>query len=64
MIAVYGWYPNRFGAKDAFRMGNYTLLSYVGLNICQEFFSRQAHFLLSGMHLNNRHEATDQDPHP
>jgi hypothetical protein len=64
MTAVYGWYPNRFGTKDAFRMGNYTLLSYVGLNISQEFFYRQAHFLLSRMRLNKRHEATDQDSRP
>jgi hypothetical protein len=27
MIAVHAWYPDRFGAKDAFRMGNYSLLS-------------------------------------
>ena len=30
--AVYGWYPNRFGAKDAFRMGNYSLLAFAGEN--------------------------------
>lgn len=36
--AVYGWYPNRFGAKDAFRIGNYSLLAYMGGNIALEFF--------------------------
>ena len=25
MTAVYGWYPNRFGAMDVLRMGNYNL---------------------------------------
>jgi hypothetical protein len=33
MTAVYGWYPGRYDDKDAFRMGNYSLLGYVGGNI-------------------------------
>jgi len=37
MTAVYGWYPNRFGPKDAFRVGNYNLLIYMGGNISLEF---------------------------
>jgi hypothetical protein len=41
MTAVYGWYPSRHGPKDAFRMGNYSLLSYVGSNIAREFFHRR-----------------------
>jgi hypothetical protein len=40
MTAVYGWYPSRYGAKDAFRMGNYTLLGYAGSNVVFEFFYR------------------------
>ena len=51
--AVYGWYPNRFGAKDAFRMGNYNLLVYLGGNISFEFFYSGPHSLFSRMHLNN-----------
>jgi hypothetical protein len=27
MTAVYGWYPDRYGAKDALRLGNYNLLA-------------------------------------
>jgi hypothetical protein len=38
MTAVYGWYPNRFGAKDAFRMGNYSLLAYMGGEHCPGVF--------------------------
>jgi hypothetical protein len=38
MTAVYAWYPNRYNAKDALRMGNYSLLGYVGGNIALEFF--------------------------
>jgi hypothetical protein len=37
MAAVYGWYPNRYGVKDGFRMGNYTLLAFAGINIAREF---------------------------
>jgi hypothetical protein len=37
MTAVYGWYPDRFGAKDAFRTGNYSLLAYAGENIAWSF---------------------------
>jgi hypothetical protein len=62
MIAVYGWYPDRFGAKDAFRMGNYSLLSYVGGNIALEFFYSGPHALISRMHLNNGHGAPDPGP--
>jgi hypothetical protein len=55
MAAVYGWYPNRFGAKDAFRIGNYSLLAYMGSNISLEFFYSGPHSLLHRMHLNNAH---------
>jgi nitrate reductase NapE component len=62
MTAVYGWFPNRFGAKDAFRMGNYNLLAYAGGNIALEFFYSGPHSLLSRMHLNNQHGAPDPGP--
>jgi hypothetical protein len=53
--AVYGWYPNRYGAKDALRMGNYSLLESVGANIALEFLYGGPHSLLSHMHLNHGH---------
>jgi len=62
MTAVYGWYPDRFGAKDGFRLGNYSLLSYMGGNIALEFFYSGPHSLLSRMHLNNAHGAPDPGP--
>ena len=62
MTAVYAWYPDRFGAKDAFRMGNYSLLSYMGGNIALEFFYSGPHALISRMHLNNPHGAPNQGP--
>lgn len=52
MTAVYGWYPNRFGAKDAFRSGNYSLLTYMGGNIGLEFIYGGPHSLLSRIHVN------------
>jgi len=37
MVGVYGWYPSRYGVKDALRMGNYSLLESAGTNIALEF---------------------------
>lgn len=62
MTAVYGWYPSRFSAKDAFRIGNYSLLAYMGENISLEFFYSGPHSLLARMHLNNAHAAPVQGP--
>jgi hypothetical protein len=55
MTAVYGWYPRRYSAQDAFRMGNFTLLQYVGANISLEFLDSGSHSLLNHLHLNNGH---------
>jgi hypothetical protein len=62
MTAVYGWYPNRFDAKDGFRIGNYSMLAYMGGNVALEFFYSGPHSLLSRMHLNNAHGAPDPGP--
>jgi hypothetical protein len=64
MTAVYGWFPGRYNAKDAFRMGNYSLLGYVGGNIALEFLYSGPHSLLSRMHLNNGHGAQSPTPTP
>ena len=60
--AVYGWYPDRYGAKDAFRIGNYSLLAYMAGNISLEFFHSGSHSLFSRMHLNNAHGAPVEGP--
>jgi len=62
MTAVYGWYPDRFGAKDAFRIGNYSLLLYVAGNISLEFLYSGPHSLLHRMHLNNAHGSPVEGP--
>jgi hypothetical protein len=64
MTAVYGWYPGRFDYKDAFRMGNYSLLGYVGANISLEFLYSGPHSLLTRMHLNDTHGAPDPGSKP
>ena len=58
--AVYGWYPNRYGAKDALRMGNYSLLVNMGGNIALEFFYGGSHSLISRIHRNHAHFSTIQ----
>jgi hypothetical protein len=59
MTAVYAWYPDRYNYKDGFRMGNYTMLGYVGGNIALEFLYSGPHSLLSRMHLSGSHGAQD-----
>jgi hypothetical protein len=62
MTAVYGWYPSRYGAKDAFRIGNYSMLVYMAGNISLEFFYSGPHSLLSRMHLNSAHGSPLEGP--
>jgi hypothetical protein len=62
MTAVYGWYPSRFGAMDGFRIGNYSLLAYMGQNVALEFFYSGPHSLLSRLHLNDTHGAPGPGP--
>jgi hypothetical protein len=50
MTAVYGWYPNRFGPKDALRMGNITLLEFAAENLALEFIYGGPHTLFSHLH--------------
>ncbi len=64
MTAVYGWYPSRYGAKDALRMGNYTMLGLAGANVSLEFLYSGPHSLLGRMHLNNTHGAPDSGRNP
>jgi hypothetical protein len=64
MTAVYAWYPSRYNGKDALRMGNYTMLGYVGGNIAWEFLFSRPHSLLSRMHLSNAHTAPTSGENP
>lgn len=62
MTAALGWYPGRYTAMDGFRMGNYSLLAYMGGNIAIEFLYGGPHTLLSRMHLTSRHAAPGATP--
>lgn len=66
--AVYGWYPSRYGAKDAFRMGNYGLLDDAAGNVSLEFlpslFPPKAGSWISRLHLDNRHAAREGESAP
>ena len=64
MAAVYGWYPGRYDAMDALRMGNYNLLAHVGGNIALEFLYSGPHSFLSRMHLNNQHDVPNPGSGP
>ena len=50
MTAVYAWYPERYGAKDALRMGNYNLLAFAGENLALEFIYGGPHTFFSRIH--------------
>jgi hypothetical protein len=47
MTAALGWYPNRYNASDGFRMGNYALATYAGINVAKEFIYGGPHTLTS-----------------
>ena len=64
MTAVYAWYPGRYNGKDALRMGNYTMLGYVGGNIAMEFLYRGPNSFLHRMHLNNGRGAPSSETSP
>jgi hypothetical protein len=63
MTAVYGWYPDRYNAKDAFRMGNYGVMAYVIGNISLEFLApvlhARRHTIIARLHFDNRHLASE-----
>jgi hypothetical protein len=58
--AVYVWFPRRYSAKDALRMGNYSLLANVGGDVSLEFLYAGPHSLLTKLHLDNSHAAASQ----
>jgi hypothetical protein len=47
--AALGWYPGRYNAMDGFRMGNYLLATYGGLNLLKEFIYGGPHTLVKNV---------------
>ncbi len=68
LAAVSLWYPPRYSAKDAFRMGNYGLLDFTVGNIGLEFLPGLLHpkstSWISRWHLDNRHAARQGESAP
>jgi len=69
MTAVELWYPSRYGPKDAFRMGNFGLLSYTAGNISLEFLpglldNGKAARLIARLHLQNHRGVGDPQSAP
>lgn len=61
MTAALGWYPARYEPSDGFRMGNYLLVSYAGLNVAKEFVYGGPHTLMA--HTPLKHvTGSDKDP--
>lgn len=50
MTAALGWYPGRYDPSDGFRMGNYALATYAGINVAKEFIYGGPHTLMGHMH--------------
>jgi hypothetical protein len=63
MTAVYGWYPSRYGVKDGFRMGNYSLLAFAAGNILEEFIYGGPHTIFRHFRGPSGPDATG-DPKP
>lgn len=59
LTAVNAWYPARYSAKDAFRMGNYNLLGTVGSNITFEFLPAKVRKLMDRVHFSSRRVADE-----
>jgi hypothetical protein len=68
LVAVAAWYPRRYSAKDAFRMGNHGLLYYAGGNVSLEFlpglFHPKSASWIRRWHLDNRHAAREGESAP
>jgi len=66
--AVYGWFPSRYGAKDAFRMGNYGLidatLGNIGLEFLPSLLNPGDKSRITRWHLDNRRAARRNESAP
>ncbi len=47
---VYGWYPSRYGASDAVRMGSYNVIAIAGENLFLEFIYGGPRTLIGHFH--------------
>ena len=47
-MTALAWYPDRYGVKDGFRMGNYNLLAQAAGNLALEFIYGGPHNAVYG----------------
>jgi len=63
-MASLAWYPDRFGVKDGFRMGNYNLLSQAGANLALEFIYGGPHTVFSRFRRSKVQGGVAEDRNP
>jgi hypothetical protein len=52
-MTALAWYPDRFGVKDGFRMGNYNLTGQAAWNVGYEFIYGGPHAMFGRSHASN-----------
>jgi hypothetical protein len=63
-MTALAWYPERYGYKDAFRMGNYNLAGQAAGNLALEFIYGGPHTMFSNMRHSKSQGGTQPDPNP
>jgi hypothetical protein len=63
-MTALAWYPERYGVKDGFRMGNYNLAGQAVGNLALEFIYGGPHTMFSNLRHFKSQGGTDPDPNP
>jgi len=63
-MTALAWYPDRYGVKDGFRMGNYNLAAQAAANVALEFIYGGPHTLFSHVHSSKSYSGTVADRNP
>ena len=63
-MTALAWYPDRYGVKDGFRMGNYNLAGQAAGNLALEFIYGGPHSMFSHIHSFKAPGGTSADQNP
>jgi hypothetical protein len=63
-MTALAWYPDRYGVKDGFRMGNYNLAAQAAGNLIREFIYGGPHTLVSHLRHSNAPDLTAANQNP
>jgi len=63
-LTAMAWYPERYGYKDALRMGNYNLAGQAAGNLALEFIYGGPHTMFSNIRHSKSQGGTQPDPNP